>query len=192
MFEQRDIQAYRNIKAPSELKQKITADCIAGNARGNRNIGGAFPMQRFVRSFSAVAACFVLAVAIFSLTRMNTQFASVSYDGATITDSKTAISQATALSVAGARTVEPSGIPLSFDVRGKASITVSGGSLCAVSGNEIVSLGSETEISDDAELWWSVDEGFGQYEMTVTADGKQTVFILELNENTPDGVIYKK
>ena len=149
-------------------------------------------MQRFVRSFSAVAACFVLAVAIFSLTRMNTQFASVSYDGATITDSKTAIGQATALSVAGARTVEPSGIPLSFDVRGKASITVSGGSLYAVSGNEIVSLGSETEISDDAELWWSVDEGFGQYEMTVTADGKQTVFILELNENTPDGVIYKK
>ena len=74
MFDNKDLEAYRNIKAPSELKTRILADCEAETERGQRKIGGAFPSRRLVRSLSAIAACFVLAVAIVSMTRMNASF----------------------------------------------------------------------------------------------------------------------
>lgn len=194
MFEQKDIEAYRSIKAPSELKNRITADCEAERTRGIRKIGGAFPMQGLVRSLSAVAACLVLAVAIFSLTRMNTEFVTLSYEGMTLTDAKTVVSKPATFSDPMAREVTPMGIRLAFDTKGEAGITVTGGCLYAVSedGEEILTLGSETEITEDTVLWWAVIEGSGNYELTVDADGKQTVFVLELNEETPDGVIYKK
>ena len=194
MFEQKEIQAYRSIKAPSELKNRITADCEAKNVRGARNIGGAFPMHGFVRSLSAVAACFALAVAIFSLTRMNTGFVTLSYEGTKVTADGTAVAMPTAFADSMAREITPSGIELAFDVKGEATVTVSGGCLYTVSadGAEILSLGSETAITEDSVLWWTVDGDEGEFLLTVTADGKQTVFVLELNENTPDGVIYKK
>lgn len=194
MFEQKEIQAYRSIKAPSELKNRITADCEAEHVRGTRKIGGAFPMHGFVRSLSAVAACFVLAVAIFSLTRMNTEFVTLSYEGTTLTGAKTVVGKPATLSDSMAREITPMGIRLAFDTKGEAEITVSGGCLYAVSkdGEEILTLGGETVITEDTVLWWAVIEGSGNYELTVDADGKQTVFVLELNEETPDGVIYKK
>ena len=194
MFEQKEIQAYRSIKAPSELKNRITADCEAENVRGLRKIGGAFPMHGFVRTLSAAAACFARAVAIFSLTRMNTEFVTLSYEGTTVTADAVAVAMPTALAGSMAREITPSGIELAFDVRGEATVTVSGGCLYTVSadGAEILSLGSETAITEDSVLWWTVDGDEGEFLLTVTADDKQTVFVLEKNENTPDGVIYKK
>ncbi len=194
MFEQKEIQAYRSIKAPSELKNRITADCEAENVRGIRKIGGAFPMHGFVRSLSAVAACCVLAVAIFSLTRMNTEFVTLSYEGSAVTAEGIAVSVPTAFADSMAREITPSGIELALDVRGDATVTVSGGCLYTVSedGTEILSLGSETTITGDTVLWWTVEGDEDEFLLTVTADDKQTVFVLEQNENTPDGVIYKK
>ena len=194
MFEQKEIQAYRSIKAPSELKNRITADCEAENVRGIRKIGGAFPMHGFVRSLSAVAACFVFAVTIFSLTRMNTGFVTLSYEGTKVTTEGIAVSAPTAFADSMAREITPSGIELAFDVKGEATVTVSGGCLYTVSedGNEIVPLGSEATITGDTVLWWTVEDEEGQFLLTVAADDKQTVFVLDRNENTPDGVIYKK
>ena len=63
MFDQKEIESYRNIKVPSELKTRILADCNAESARGKRNIGGALPRSGMIRSLSAIAACLVLAVA---------------------------------------------------------------------------------------------------------------------------------
>ena len=194
MFEQKEIQAYRSIKAPSELKNRITADCEAENVRGIRKIGGAFPMQGFVRSLSAVAACFVLAVAIFSLTRMNTELVTLSYEGSAVTTEGVAISAPTAFADSMAREITPSGIELAFDVRGDATITVSGGCLYIASadGTDTISLGNAVAITGDTVLWWTVDGDEDKFLLTVTADDKQTVFVLERNENAPDGVIYKK
>ena len=194
MFEQKEIQAYRSIKAPSELKNRITADCEAENVRGIRKIGGAFPMHGFVRSLSAVAACFALAVAIFSLTRMNTELVTLSYGGSAVTAEGVAISAPTAFADSMAREITPLGIELAFDIRGEATITVSGGCLYIVSadGTETISLGNEVTITGDTVLWWTVEDGEGEFLLTVAADDEQTVFVLERNENTPDGVIYKK
>ena len=194
MFDNRDLETYRNIKVPSELKTKILADCEAETERGQRKIGGAFPSRRLVRSLSAIAACFVLAVAIVSMTRMNTSFVTLSYEGTTVSGERTAIHEIASLAEVGSRTVTPTGIPLAFDVRGEAEVAVSGGSLYGVSedGEEVLSLGERTEITEDTVIWWAVISGSGTYELTVTADGKETVYILEMNELTPSGVIYKK
>ena len=194
MFDNKDLEAYRNIKVPSELKTRILADCEAEATSGKRNIGGAFPTRNWIRSLSAVAACFVLAVAIFSMTRMNTSFVTLSYEGTTISGERTAIGEVASLAEYSPRSVTPAGIPLTFDVRGKAEVAVSGGSLYSVSkdGEEILSLGEKTEITGDTVIWWTVIDGSGEHELTVTVDGKETVYVLEMTELTPNGVIYKK
>ena len=151
-------------------------------------------MKHTVKKAAAFLVFLTLAVAIFSLARMNTEFVTLSYEGTRVTADAVAVAMPTALADSMAREITPSGIELSFDVRGEATVTVSGGCLYTVSadGADIVSLGSETAITEDSVLWWTVDGDEGEFLLTVTADGKQSVFVLELNENTPDGVIYKK
>ena len=194
MFDNKEIEPYRNIKVPSELKTRILADCKAGATDGKRNIGGAFLSQRWIKSLSAVAACLVLAVAIFSMTRMDTSLVTLSYEGTIVSGERIAIGDTASLAEYSPRAVTPTGIPLTFDVRGEAEISVSSGSLYCVdeSAEKVVSLGTSTQITEDTVIWWAVIGGSGASELTVTADGKETVYILEMTELTPSGVIYKK
>ena len=194
MFDSKDVQAYQNIKAPSELKERITADCRREAVHGKRKIGGAFPMRRFVRSVSLIAACFALAIAIFSFTRMNTEVITLSYEGRELTAEPVTIARTETVLAANARETVPMGICLDFAVRGEAEVTVSGGCLFAASadGEEILSFGTTAVINDSTELWWAVVETSGSYELTVSVGDAQSVFVLELDENAPDGVIYKK
>ena len=194
MFDNKEIEAYRNIKVPSELKTRILADCRAETTGGKRNIGGAFPSQRWIKSLSAVAACLVLAVAIVSMTRMDTSLVTLSYEGTTISGERIAIGENASLAEYSPRAVTPTGIPLTFDVRGEAEVSVSSGSLYRVDerGEEILSLGERTQITEDTVIWWAVIGGSGASELTVTADGQETVYILEMTELAPNGVIYKK
>ena len=194
MFDNKEIEAYRNIKVPSELKTRILADCKAGATDGKRNIGGAFLSQRWIKSLSAVAACLVLAVAIFSMTRMDTSLVTLSYEGTIVSGERIAIGDTASLAEYSPRAVTPTGISLTFDVRGEAEISVSSGALYCIgeNGEDIVSLGTNTKITEDTVIWWAVIGGSGASELTVTADGKETVYILEMTELTPSGVIYKK
>ena len=192
MFDKRDVESYRNIKVPSELKSRILADCEAENMRGKRIIGGAFPSQRLIRSLSALAACFVLVVAIFSLTRMNTASVTLSYDGVVLSDERQPVGN-TARAM-DARATVPSGIPLEFKTQENTEIKVSGGSLYLVGedSEDIVSLGDRAEIAENTVIWWAVEPGSETYELFVSADGEQTVYVLEINDQSLNGVIYKK
>ena len=151
-------------------------------------------MRRFVRSMSLIAACFALAIAIFSFTRMNTEAITLSYEGRELTAEPVRIARTETALAANARETVPMGIRLDFAVRGEAEVTVSGGCLFAVSadGEEILSFGTTAVINDSTELWWAVVETTGSYELTVSVGDAQSVFVLELDENAPDGVIYKK
>lgn len=194
MFDNKEIEAYRNIKVPSELKTRILADCNAEVTGGKRNIGGAFPSKMWIKSLSAVAACLALAVAIVSMTRMDTSLVTLSYEGTTISGERVAIGETASLAEYSPRAVTPAGVPLTFDVRGETEIAVSSGSLYCVDehGEEVISLGERTQITEDTVIWWAVIGGSEVNELTVTADGKETVYILEMTELTPGGVIYKK
>lgn len=193
MFDNKELEAYRNIKVPSELKTRILADCNAENEGGKRKIGGAFPSKRWIQSLSAVAACFAIAVAIFSMTRTDASIVALSYEGTTVSSERIAIQESAALAGMESRTVTPMGIPLSVDVRGEAEITVSDGSLYCVSedGDQVTELGQTARIQGRTDVWWSVF-GSGSYELTVTANGKDTVYVLDMTELAPNGVIYKK
>lgn len=191
MFDQKEIEAYRNIKVPSELKTRILADCNAESARGKRNIGGALPRSGMIRSLSAIAACLVLAVALFSV--MGTGSVDLSYAGAIVSDEATLIGGSASLASYSSRVVSPAGVPLSIDVSGKAEIAVSGGVLYRLSddGTEILELGNRAEIRGQTDIWWEVTEA-AVFELTVTAKGNQATYILDLTEMAPNGVIYKK
>ena len=194
MFDNKDIEAYRNIKVPSELKTKILADQDAEETKRARIIGGAFPTQRLIRSLSAIAACLVRAVAIFSVARMNTTPVTVSYEGIILSEGRVDITPEATLATLEPRVVTPIGIPLSFCVEKSAEIMVDSGSLYRVSDDyeDVENLGEKTVIDEDTVLWWAVIGGSETYELTVTVNGKATVYVLEMNDLTPNGVIYKK
>ncbi len=189
MFDQKDMESYQRIKVPSELKNRILADCEAEQANGKRNIGGAFPSQRWIRSLSAVAACFALAIAVFSMTRMNTAPVTLLYEGAEPTHRGVEVASTATLVAADPRTVTPMGIPLEFKVRETAEITVSAGSLYSDSETD---MGQSVTVTKDTVLWWAILPGSEHQELTVNADGERTVYVLELNDLAPNGVIYKK
>ena len=193
MIDEKDIEEYRKIKAPSELKTRIMLDCETASKNKVRTIGGAYQNRQLVRTLSALAACLVLVVGIFSATRMGTAGVMISYAGVELAEERTAVGSAAALSVSP-RGIAPSGLPLEIETHKKTLITVSGGSLYRMSdnGEDVIFCGSETEIEERTTIWWAFEEIEAQYELTVNAGGKITVYILEISPDAPSGVIYKK
>ena len=79
MFDKKEIEAYQNISAPDDLRERVLSACEEGGS-GKRGFAG------MVRMLSALAACFVL-VAVFSVFAIgNFGTFSVSVDGKTLTE----------------------------------------------------------------------------------------------------------
>lgn len=167
----------------------------------------AFFLTPMFRRLAVAVACLMLVVAVIPFINTNTEPVALSYEGTPLTHEKVAVTQTTSLPIIGLNDVKPTGIPLEFKTHENAEISVSGGNLYGVSenGKEILSFGERTEITKDTTIWWAVLGGAGSYELTVTANGKESVYILEMYDSAPNdnevsfilgpvqnGVIYKK
>ena len=193
MIDDKDIEEYRKIKAPSELKTRIMLDCETASRKSVRAIGGAYQNRQMIRTLSALAACLVLAVGIFSVTRMGSSPVTLSYCGMELTEEHTAVGGTAMMRLLPDETT-PLGVPLEIETRKTTKITVSGGCLYREgdNGEDPVSCGTTVEIEENTTIWWAVENTTAQYELTVNADGKETVYILETSPDAPNGVIYKK
>jgi len=193
MIDEKDIQEYRKIKAPSELKTRIMLDCEKESRRGVRAIGGAYQNRKIIRTLSTLAACLMLAVGIFSVTRMGSSPVTLSYAGIELTEERTAVGGTAAMRTLPDETT-PLGVPLEIETQRNVKITVSGGCLYreGENGEDPVSYGTEIEIEGHTTVWWAVENTTAQYELTVNANGKEAVYILEVSPDAPSGVIYKK
>ena len=187
MFDDQQIQTYRNIKVPSELKARILDGC---ECREVRKIGGAFSQRRWLRSLATVAACFALAVAIFAVTRTEPQ-AVVSYGGTILSQEKIAVNDIPPSAEAGSRLVAPEGIPLAIRTSRLTEISVSDGSLYRISddGEQVLSLGQNTDISEDAVIWWVIDPTASRCEFSLVEGRVRTVYVLEWDSSTSRGMM---
>ena len=82
MINNRDIEKYRNIKAPSELRTRVLRACEIEERKQKANQSGRFfANPRFIRGMSAVAACLVLVMLSFVAVRMVSVDALLTYNG---------------------------------------------------------------------------------------------------------------
>ena len=194
MFEAEDIRKYREIKAPDSLKERVMADCVGGGSRKAHVFDMAVWNRKSVRTWSAVAACLVLLIGIFSVNYFSGSAVTLSYGGTVIGAERYAVNEAVPFS-ADARSTDPAGIPFEIDVRrgGEATVSVTDGTLyCKANGEMSDSHGTDLTVTRDCVLYWEVDGTEKLCELTVSVDGKKTVYVLEFSIDAPSGVIYKK
>ena len=189
MISNKDIEKYRSIKAPSELRTRVLRACEIEERKQKANQSGRFfANPRFIRGMSAVAACLVLVMLSFVAVRMVSVDASLTYNGNEVSGG---IEMGGA--AMGAKSVASiSGIPLSIETNGKATVKVSHGYIyVADSEGNAVDCGDDLEISENTDIWWDVSGENEKCFLTVSTKNETTEYILEFKDDTPNGVLYK-
>ncbi len=194
VFEQKEIDAYQNIKAPIELRERILDVCESGVCKKESLLTN----RRFIKQVSSIAACFLLVIALFSFTVLNGSDITLSYENEHITESGASILRSQ-VSPAGHDTTTPRAVsqitlPITVSCEKKATVRVSQGVLFGVDENGEAGdeLGQSIEIDGETSLIWVVDADAEACELLVKSGIHREVYGLEIAENSPTGTIYKK
>ena len=167
MFKKADMEAYKNIKAPLELKEKVM---MANNRRS-------FSYYRM----QAVPACMVAMMAFAMMWNWNHSYATI--QGA-MTSVENGVQTATFASL-DSRTVSQNSISVKLDSNHKRKVAVSEGSLQYVASKtgETVVGDSELWVEANAEILWSLNPQVDKsYELSVSGWGKDETYLLIYNQ----------
>ena len=145
MFTDKEITAYRNIKAPADLRQKITKSQKRPN--------------KILYLTGTIAACFILIVSGFV---MNNQ-SNIVINGQKLTDSIVFYDTS---SVAGRAVSSSISIPIELKVSHNTKVTVSHGFI-SVDGS---THSNEITLSSSKMIWWEINpyEADGIFEMRIS------------------------
>ena len=167
MFDERTVNAYRSVTAPSTLKEKVLA-----RQESVKTVKYKKKTSHLVRQLSAAAACLVLIVGVWSVTREQGSLESGIHATVLVEDAQEMIRTADAVPV----TVE-----LKLDLTGEAELTCKAGELLVQGKDDIspVNRGSEWRTDGSAVVLWQVPalDTVQTYEMTVNGEN-ETVSIL--------------
>ena len=165
MFEKADVEAYKNIKAPYELKEKVM---MANNKRSFSY----YKMQ-------AVPACVAAMMAFAMIGNWNHSYARI--PGA-VTSAETGVQTATFASLdSRIRMISQNSISVKLDSNHKRKVAVSEGSLQYVDSQsgETVMGDSKLWVEANAEILWTLDLQVDKsYELSVSGWGKDERFLL--------------
>lgn len=175
MFDQNQINEYRAVKAPTRLKGRIERSMMRSRFQPN--------------GWAALAACFVLIVCATAL--LAPRKSAMIYMDQEIGAAQVAVSGGLAKeAVFGSKTIVPSGIPLTVQVRRNTKVSVSGGMLHLFDREgQLISVGTDLTVDTTAQLRWDVsDLPSGCYTLSL---GEK---IYEINIDAANGTmfIYKK
>ena len=182
MFDSKDIEAYRNIKAPRGLYERIAAEASAPKkkARVIENVA-------FMRSASMIAACFLLVITLtFTLGREASDLY-ICVGGEDIRVAGETMKVGQTPTPLARLTEEPMGIP--FEIGAKNSVTVS------IVGGELWSAGAEGATR--CELPYTAEAGEVLYlvptadvsHLTLTEGGESVTYTVSAGENPADAQI---
>ena len=166
MFDSKDIEKYRSVKAPQGLFERISAETSAPKKKA-RVIGNV----AFMRSMSAIAACFIMVVALtFMLGRESSDLYIRVGGEALKADSELSVDAPALLSRVAE---EPMGIRFEPMGESEITITVEGGELWRFDGEATL-----CELPYVAEsgstLYWVATEP--ESRMTLEADGESVTY----------------
>ena len=185
MFDKKVVDAYQNIKAPDELKEKVLSSCTASKVPERKS------WLKNMRLLSSLAACLLLAVAFSIFASRNFDEVSVSVGGKALASEPVELSElniSPALYSAEPRVFYEADVPVEIRVNGTTRISVSGGmmKISDADTNEVLYTGSEFTTDEDVLIHWIVNNGTEtkQFEMLIDGHKKDFVLILNYDENT--------
>ncbi len=146
MINKKEIDAYRSIKAPDSLRQRVLSEDKEKNKR----------ISSTVRMCYALAATLLVLVVVFAfLPDAETSL----YYADTIVDNEAIVLMPTSnrARIAPVSIVETQELPLYFEADKKTTVTVSDGELILVGKNKRESVGQSITFNSDTELLWLTD-----------------------------------
>lgn len=186
MFDKDEINDYRDICAPSDLKERISADC-------RRMRDGVSPKRSFVRRFSAVAACLLLLCSLALIYPALSPTVSVEYDTQKIGREGVSTDGGFSVLTLPVRSAGSISLPLTISCKKEATVSVSFGTLfCTDEDGTMICLGDRAEFTGETEFLWVIGDCREPCEITVASGLRKTVYVFEPSLNTEHGVIYKK
>ncbi len=187
MFDEKEIAAYRNISAPSDLRDKVLSSCMAETPKRN-------DLRKFTRVISSIAACLLLATVLTTYAFGSYGDLDVSVSDRVLNEesSLTFTTQDNGIAVAAHREIPVTTIPLTFD--GHATLRVSGGVMNVIEDGEISYIGTEYATDGKTLVYWTVsgDETSQALEMTVIGRFKTETIILAYDETTAAWVVTRE
>ncbi len=175
MFDSRDIEKYRSVKAPEGLMEKILADAEAPKEKKQARVIG---KSAFYRAASAIAACFVLVFTLSFMLRGNESDLYVSVGGESLSRAGESVALSDLPMPLGRLMESPMGIP--FVIEGADSVTVT------LEGGEIWTEGGEESkpcdlpyIAAKGEVLYLVPDMTGNTRMTLEANGESVTYKIE-------------
>ncbi len=166
MFDSKDIEKYRSVKAPDGLFERIAKE--ASEPKKTARVIG---RNAFVRAASAVAACFLMVMTVTFLLRDMPGDLYISVEGEALS-AETGMS-VNAPALLSRSSEEPMGIRFEPMGEGEITITVEGGELWRFDGEAtLCELPYVTESG--STLYWVATEP--ESRMTLEADGERVTY----------------
>lgn len=193
MFDKKTVDAYKQITAPDELKEKVMAACFVDKAPEKRNFFGT------MRMYATLAACFVLVIVFSVFAVGNFGDLSVSVYGKTLTFEPMVLSNSEIEPIAYSaepRALCRTSVPVEIEVSGETEISVSDGMMkvCAAETEEELYSGTEFTAEENVLIYWTVDadEAATHFEMAINGRKKSYVLLLDFDENTKQWAICRE
>jgi len=193
MFDKNTVDAYKNITAPDELKEKVMASCSSDGTSEKRSFFGN------MRMYATLAACFVLIVVFSAFAVGNFGDLSVSVSGRTLSSQPVVLSESGITPITYStepRMASRTTVPVELKTGRETDISVSGGlmKICdAKSGKELYT-GTEFTAHADLLIYWSVtaENENPHFEMTIDGQKNSCILLLDFDENTKEWTICRK
>ncbi len=162
MFSEKQINAYKNISAPNELRSKVMS-ASAGKKR--------FSIMHTVSAVAAVAACFALIAAV--VLTMQSPTPEIVCNGQVLEESVLFYDISPASDM---RASPVFSVPFEFILGSDTNISVSYGRMILSDGTSV----DGAELCGDVSLWWEIprSEDIPTCEMELTVDNCITVITL--------------
>ncbi len=184
MFDEKEIEAYRSISAPSDLRERVLSSYVAEKPV-KRNFSGT------IRMVSNLAACLILVIALSVFAVGNFGDVSVSVSGQEILpDSAVSIHAEEIVAPLSVQQTEKSvtpsvAFPILLNLSEKTEISVSDGELQTTNDAD-GSMTSCTALTADGEtlIYWSIDPGAQEkaFVLTLRSALKSETIILSYDE----------
>lgn len=174
MFKKADMEAYRSVKAPLELREKVLmAD--------RRRSFSYYKMQ-------AVPACMVAVMGLAMMWNWNHSYVTIQGDMTSMVQTETFASL-------DSRKVSQNSISVKLNSNHKRNVTVSEGTLQYVDpeSGEITVRDKDLKVGSNAEILWIIDPQTEEcYELNVSGWGKDETFLLIYNQEDENWELKQK
>ena len=186
MFDKQSIEAYRNIKAPEELREKVMRLNPELSSPGSNHRS----KNAMLRPIAAVACAAVICLAVHF--PFGIKGCCALYQGVPVEGEPAVIAADMPQSAALVRDSVPSGIPLELETAERTKVSVSGGELSAFDAEGmLLGSGREVELSGKAALYWDLSQSDNSDLLLVLATEAER-FTYTLSVSGSGGTSFKK